>query len=97
MAGDPRSWAEDNPRPGKRHRPGHTGKRRFKDEISAKLAVATAQRKANRDKTPCRAYHCDVCQGWHLTSRKVPPKGLRTSEDSGYSSLISTTERNRKS
>lgn len=70
MATDPRSWPEDIPRP-KKVRPGHTGKRRFKDEVAAKLALAKLQRNSTRLKVPARAYRCDVCAGWHLTAQKV--------------------------
>lgn len=76
---NPASWPEDNPRPKKVH-PGHTGKRRFPDEISAKLAMAGIQRRSSRPRVPQRAYRCDVCKGWHLTSQKVLPKNLRGPE-----------------
>jgi hypothetical protein len=45
-------------------------KRRYRDEVAAKLVLATIQRKGNsaRDKTEARAYRCPSCKGWHLTS-----------------------------
>ena len=45
-------------------------KRRYRDEIAAKLALAriTAHGEA-REKTPQRAYRCPACRGWHLTSQ----------------------------
>lgn len=43
-----------------------TGKRRYKDEISAKLALATAQRRGKGEK---RHYGCGSCRGQHLTSQ----------------------------
>lgn len=45
-------------------------KRRFRDEIAAKLAIATIGRKDNagRPKKECRAYFCGSCRGWHITS-----------------------------
>lgn len=47
-------------------------KRRYRDEIAAKLALATIQRKdkARRSKSERRAYRCPLCGGWHLTSRE---------------------------
>lgn len=46
-------------------------KRRFRDEVAAKLALATIGRRDNaaRPKTERRAYPCPSCRGWHLTSR----------------------------
>jgi hypothetical protein len=45
-------------------------KLRYRDEIAAKMALATiaAQDKSHRDKTEQRAYRCSRCRGWHLTS-----------------------------
>ena len=45
-------------------------KRRYSDEITAKLELARFQRidDPTRSKTPCRVYHCPDCGGWHLTS-----------------------------
>lgn len=45
---------------------------RYRDEIAAKLALATIknQDKAGRPKTERRAYRCPDCGGWHLTSRR---------------------------
>lgn len=45
-------------------------KRRYPDEVSARLALATIRpRHERRDKTEARAYRCPRCKGWHLTSR----------------------------
>lgn len=46
------------------------GKRRFRDEIAAKLALSRVdQRGGPREKEPRRAYPCPACKGWHLTSQ----------------------------
>lgn len=49
-----------------------TRKRRYRDEIAAKLALATIQRedKAHRPDQEVRAYYCRECHGWHLTHRE---------------------------
>ncbi len=52
-----------------------TGKRRYRDELAAKLALADIDRRRRgtgreldrRHET--RAYACRACSGWHLTSR----------------------------
>ena len=57
-----------------------TGKRRFRDEIAAKLALAEMQR-AGRDEKRC--YFCPSCRGWHVTSEPLKerkdPKALTSS------------------
>lgn len=50
-----------------------TGKVRFKDELAAKLALATIDR-TNADKQEVRYYECYKCArrgrpGYHLTSK----------------------------
>lgn len=49
------------------------GKRRYRDELAAKLALATVQRqdKTKRPKTEARVYRCDQCKAWHLTSKET--------------------------
>lgn len=50
-----------------------SGKARYKDRLSARMALAFASRKHadnNRPKTERRIYRCPACQGWHLTSRR---------------------------
>lgn len=49
-----------------------TGKKRYRDEIAAKLAMATYRNKdrSTSPKLECRAYRCPECHGWHLTSKK---------------------------
>ena len=46
-------------------------KRRYRDDIAAKLALAKIARKDSgaREKNERRAYRCPKCRGWHLTSR----------------------------
>lgn len=45
-------------------------KRRFRDEIAAKLALAGIEQDGDvREKAPRRAYRCQACGGWHLTSK----------------------------
>lgn len=41
---------------------------RYRDAISAKLALATLQLKDKAGHTERRAYRCPKCKGWHLTS-----------------------------
>jgi len=45
-------------------------KKRFRDEIAAKLALATVQHRDNPKRPRCeqRAYYCKPCRRWHLTS-----------------------------
>lgn len=47
-------------------------KRRYRDLVSAKLALANIVQRDNpkRFKTEQRAYKCSECKGWHLTSLK---------------------------
>lgn len=54
-----------------------TGKIRYRDRIGASVALIDAQSKAHsqaRVKHETRAYRCDRCRGWHLTSqpRRMP-------------------------
>lgn len=46
-------------------------KRRYRDKIAAKLALASIQAddSSARPKTERRAYRCPRCRGWHLTSK----------------------------
>jgi len=45
---------------------------RYRDQIAAKLALASAQHQdgSRREKVERRAYHCPRCHGWHLTSQR---------------------------
>lgn len=44
----------------------------YHNEVAARLALATAQRKdmGNRPKIETRAYKCPTCHKWHLTSQR---------------------------
>ena len=46
-------------------------KRRYRDPIAAKLALATIRQRdnSNRPKTETRWYRCNLCGGIHLTSK----------------------------
>ena len=48
------------------------GKYRYRDEIAARLALATLARKDKPGHNECRAYRCSDCRGWHLTSQSRP-------------------------
>jgi hypothetical protein len=49
---------------------GHCAKIRYRDRISAKLALAAMGRNdQRRPKSEQRAYRCPDCHGWHLTSQ----------------------------
>jgi hypothetical protein len=54
------------PKSGARRCP--TGKTRFRDHESATTALQITQR-SSRTRKPTRAYRCDLCDGWHLTSK----------------------------
>jgi hypothetical protein len=43
-------------------------KRAFRDELGAKIALASAKR---RDKGERRYYPCNICHKWHLTSQEL--------------------------
>jgi len=45
-------------------------KTRYRDEIAAKLALAKLARQGKQGHDECRAYRCEKCAGWHLTSQK---------------------------
>ena len=46
---------------------------RYRDEIAAKLAMAGARRRdgSRRARLEVRAYRCERCKGWHLTSKPL--------------------------
>ena len=53
-----------------KHKKISCGKTKYKDGIAAKLALAKIALKDNlRGKAPIRAYACNLCNGWHLTSK----------------------------
>lgn len=43
---------------------------RYRDEIAANLALAKLQRQGKTGHDETRAYRCEKCGGWHLTSQK---------------------------
>lgn len=49
---------------------------RYRDELAAKIALASTAAQANRrsdeKRQERRAYRCPRCKGWHLTSQ--PPR-----------------------
>ncbi|MFD6699405.1 MULTISPECIES: hypothetical protein [unclassified Microbacterium] len=47
-------------------------KTRYRDRIAALLVLAQIKNhdKASRPKQEARAYYCDECHAWHLTSRR---------------------------
>ena len=46
-------------------------KRRYKSHDEAALELLIIQARPWTKKVPTRAYHCNLCHGWHLTSQ--PP------------------------
>jgi hypothetical protein len=47
-----------------------TGKKSYPSEIRAKAELTIMANGLNkREKTPVRAYKCNLCRQWHLTSR----------------------------
>ncbi len=54
-----------------RTRNGCSGKRRYRDGIAAKVALAKVQHQDKAGHVERRAYQCPVCKGWHLTSQAV--------------------------
>ncbi len=45
-------------------------KRRYRDDIAAKLDLARIANVSKSAKSPQRAYLCPACHGWHLTSKR---------------------------
>jgi hypothetical protein len=81
--------------PSRRRRPKHawptcarTGKRRYDERKDAKTELERARHKRAHAEldgrksslTVCRAYYCEFCRGWHLTS-------LPTWRDMQYSAV----------
>jgi hypothetical protein len=46
-----------------------TGKRRFRDSIAAKIALASTQQARHGRRNETRVYRCPSCAGWHLSSK----------------------------
>ena len=65
--------------PSRRHRKGNKrtannetcrGKVRYRDHAEATRVLQNIRTKGDaRETMPCRAYECDRCKGWHLTSK----------------------------
>lgn len=49
---------------------------RFRDEVAASGELGRIGRYARNEHVPVRAYRCDRCEGWHLTSQAERPSGL---------------------
>lgn len=51
---------------------------RYPDELGARVALANCKAKGERQSTKLekRAYRCDRCHGWHLTSLAPAREGL---------------------
>lgn len=45
-------------------------KRRYPDRITAEIVLANTFRSRNTRREEMRAYRCQKCHGWHLTSRR---------------------------
>jgi hypothetical protein len=56
-----------------------TGKRRFRTEHDAKVALKVARDSSRDHRKECRYYECDDCGGWHLTSQRSWTDGLEES------------------
>lgn len=48
------------------------GKHRYRDRQEALAALRAIVGRSRRDKVVKRAYACDRCHGWHLTSWETP-------------------------
>lgn len=55
-----------------------SGKQRFRDELSAKMALANIGRQDRDQAREQRAYRCPSCKGWHLTSQPRNTKGSQS-------------------
>lgn len=56
---------------------GRKPKRRYRDEIAAKVALSRIQSSNDdqlREFVPKRAYRCPNCKGWHLTHKELRQK-----------------------
>lgn len=46
-----------------------TGKRRFTSHGHAQNEMKRIRRVSRKSEIPKRAYHCEFCNGWHLTKQ----------------------------
>lgn len=51
-----------------------SGKVRYTDHKEAVAHLRWINNVSTADKTPCRVYECEYCNGWHLTST---PNGVK--------------------
>lgn len=62
-----------------------TGKRRYKDRIAALLAIESANRRKHerRGKNERRAYLCQMCRYWHVTSepKRLPAQSKKRAKE----------------
>lgn len=49
-------------------------KRKYRDELGAKIALAKIINSANSMHEEKRHYYCPRCRGWHLTSKDPSPR-----------------------
>jgi hypothetical protein len=57
-----------------------------RDQAAARLALQAMLKKVKPGtKAPVRVYPCDVCDGWHLTSKKVSGKSPPWDRDPNWS------------
>jgi hypothetical protein len=53
----------------KPHRQTACGKKRYRDHQEAVQALRRLREHSERGRIPARAYQCNRCGGWHLTSQ----------------------------
>ena len=61
-------------------------KRRFSDEFAARAAAQERLQQIGQ-KDGLSVYHCPLCTGWHLTSRKGAPRYFRVTDTDVYPAL----------
>jgi hypothetical protein len=44
-------------------------KKRYRDEIGARFALAMLRHRGHHGHTEASVYRCQACKGWHLTSK----------------------------
>jgi len=67
----------------------HCKKRAYRDKDEAVRVLRGLKRKLDGKKKPVRAYLCDDCGKWHLTSKEIgemPKTGFKLTQD--WSKLI---------
>lgn len=66
----PRRKTARSPRSVSKDRSCISGKMRYRSKPEAIRALHLIQNSSRADKIPQRAYECEACKGWHLTSSK---------------------------